>query len=538
MRLMPPLIAASIALTACSPTEGDPSADGALASPPEQARGWHSRRVLIGHGELPARVELQAGPAAGITIERDRHWPGISASRYVVQGDATIGDVMRSVRLLGDKVTYVEPDFLRHAVVEDPLRARQWNMDTVGAESAWTWSMGAGVVVAVIDTGVATGGPDGLNAIAPGGYDFVNDDDDPHDDHGHGTHVAGTIAQVSGNGVGVVGLAPGASILPIKVLDANGSGYISDIVSGIELARQQGADVINMSLGSNRGSTSEQLAMQAAYDAGIFVAAAAGNAGTRGCLYPARYTTAVAVGATDFSNDKAPYSNWGPCIELVAPGGRTTVDQDGDGFRDGILQETLINGAWVYRNWQGTSMATPHVAAAAALLMASGADRAQTLSYLQQSALDLGSPGEDDTFGFGLIQPADALAAWDADQGGVAPPPDSAETGDSGTGVTPPPGDTDPPPGDTDPPPGDTDPSCTLSITQAKYNSRRGELTVQAITDDGSWNATLYVDGVSQGAMAWVTKKARYEYKERGWNDQPSLVEVVSECGASDSAIP
>ena len=107
----------------------------------------------------------------------------------------------------------------------------------------------------------------------------------------------------------------------------------------------------------------------------------------------------------------------------------------------------------------------------------------------------------------------------------------------------PPPAETDPPidtdpPVDTEPPPSDTDPLCVLSITHAKYNSRRGELTVHATTDDSSWDATLYVDGVSQGLIPWTSKKARYEYKERGWTTRPGTIEVVSDCGASDTASP
>lgn len=294
----------------------------------------------------------------------------------------------------------------------------QWNMDRIQAPGAWDISTGEGVVVAVLDTGLNPDGIDGIGCVVnKADNDIVNMDSDPFDGNGHGTHVSGTIGQATNNGIGVAGLAYGTCILPVKVLDDAGSGSMADIAEGIRYAVDHGADVINMSLGisARYRVTSDSMvdpALDYAFENGVVVVAASGNDGfKRNVSYPAIHASTIAVGATGYDNSVAPYSNQGAGLDLVAPGGNTGEDLNADGYPDGILQETFYNGAWSYYFFQGTSMASPHVAAAAAVLLSNdpGLSPADVLDRLGGTALDLGGSGFDSTYGHGLIQLADAL---------------------------------------------------------------------------------------------------------------------------------
>jgi serine protease len=291
------------------------------------------------------------------------------------------------------------------------------------------------VIVAVTDTGLATGGPDGVGCASPDGYDVVNQDDDPDDGDGHGTHVSGTIAQATNNHVGVSGMAHGACVLPIKVLDDSGSGTTADVAEGIFYAVEKGAKVINMSLGISADAyvTSDPMmdpALDYAHDHGVTVVCAAGNeAVSTNVGYPAIYPTTIAVGATDAVNELAPYSNFGDGLDIVAPGGDISADLDNDGSPDGVLQETRIRGEWGYWFFRGTSMASPHVAAVAAMLIARevATTPAEVYEAMTSTALDLGQPGYDPVYGYGLVQAHDAL------NGAIIEPP--VCTDDDGDGV-------------------------------------------------------------------------------------------------------
>ncbi|MBW2702465.1 MAG: peptidase S8 [Deltaproteobacteria bacterium] len=304
----------------------------------------------------------------------------------------------------------------KSTVPNDSYFGYQWHMTAVQAEQAWDITTGNGVVVAVVDTGLATGGPDGIGCVVAG-YDVVNGDSDPFDGSGHGTHVSGTIAQTTNNGNGVAGLAYGACIMPIKVLSDSGSGSFADIAEGIYYAVDNGAQVINMSLGvaAPYEMTNDSIvdpALDYAYANGVTVVVAAGNDGYSKMVgYPAIYPTTIAVGSVDFDNVEAVYSNSGIGLDIMAPGGDTSEDLNGDGYVDGILQETLVSGAWGYHFYQGTSMASPHVAAGAALLIASGTAVTPDEVYeaLTGSALDLGDAGVDSDYAHGLMQVYDAL---------------------------------------------------------------------------------------------------------------------------------
>lgn len=321
----------------------------------------------------------------------------------------------------------------------DPIYSLQWHFNTVQAEAAWEISKGDGVIVAVLDTGLNLNTNDGISCVTAG-FDAVNEDYDPADGDGHGTHVSGTIAQSTGNGIGVAGLANEACIMPVKVLGDNGSGSFADIADGIYYAINNNAKVINMSLGINAryGVTNDAVmdpALEAAFAAGITVVVASGNDGNRkNVSYPAIYPTTIAVGATDFRNSVTRYSNKGTGLDMVAPGGDNGRDDNNDGYADGVLQETVSSGTSGYYFFSGTSMASPHVAAAAAMLISHGVtDPTDIYQRLTSTTLDIGESGYDKNSGHGLLQVYNALENITA----IDPGPDPGTGTDAdGDGVT------------------------------------------------------------------------------------------------------
>lgn len=347
-------------------------------------------------------------------------------------------------------VEYAEPNFVAGItgqpaalppalVPNDPLYdPYQWNLPAVQMPAAWDVTTGQGVVVAVIDTGVAFEASDlgGTNRLP--GFDFVNNDSDPTDDNGHGTHVAGTIAQTTNNNVGVAGVAYDATILPLKALGASGNGSYADIIKAVIYAVDQGADVINMSLAGRVGSAALEDAVRYAHEQGVFIVAATGNDGQSTVFFPAAYDPYVtAVGAVRVDNTLTTYSNYGPELDLVAPGGDVSVDQNNDGFGDGVLQQTFNSSGdgFSYRFFEGTSMASPHVAGAAALLISQAPDASpnEIEGYLTESAHNL---GEAEQYGAGLIQAADALALVTGETQPTAPTPTETPTSTSTPAAT------------------------------------------------------------------------------------------------------
>jgi len=352
---------------------------------------------------------------------------------------------------------------------DDPNYLRQWHLhNTAGgvrAEAAWSLApnLGAGAVVAIIDTGVAyesyTGrgpsrgqtfaqAPDlgGVPVVAP--WDFVNNDAHANDDHGHGTHVAGTVLQATNNGLGQAGVAPGASVMPLKVLDYAGRGDGVGIVDAIYYAINNGADVINMSLGfPDTGSPdasgavcSEVVGLAAALEEadrkGVVVVAAAGNDGGSTVFCPAAYPTVLAVGATRFDGQVTFYSNRGSALDVTAPGGDPYVDQNGDGFADGVLQQTycldpnFLRFTGDYTQFcdvsnVGTSMASPHVAGLAALLLGEspGLTPSQVRYYIESTARDHGAAGWDPEYGWGIVDAVGAVALLKGVPIPAIPPP-------------------------------------------------------------------------------------------------------------------
>jgi subtilisin family serine protease len=252
------------------------------------------------------------------------------------------------------------------------------------------------------------------------GWDFVNGDDHPNDDDGHGTHVSGTIAQTSNNGLGVAGVAHGVTVMPVKVMNSAGTGSYQWIADGIYYAVDNGANIISMSLGGPDPSSTLENAVAYAYNYGVTVFAASGNDGEGSVSYPAAYDDyVIAVGATQYDESRAPYSNYGSSLDIVAPGGNVEVDQNGDSYADGVLQNTFGETPvdWSYWFYDGTSMATPHASGVAALLLSvdSSLSPDQIRDILQSTAEDLGATGRDNYYGYGLI---DARAALES----VSPP--------------------------------------------------------------------------------------------------------------------
>jgi subtilisin family serine protease len=319
-------------------------------------------------------------------------------------------EVMKKLEAHPD-VEWVEPvsELQSAGIPNDPYWKYQWHLHNLKVDKAWEITQGEGVVVAVVDTGVSAN-EDGYFKLLKG-RDMVDNDDDATDMNGHGTHVAGTIGQASDNGIGVAGVAPKVSILPVRVLDANGSGSNTWVAEGIIWAVDHGANVINLSLGSPMNSEAVADAVAYAYENDVTVVAATGNDGFTDFIgFPAALETTIAVGSVDLKNEVTFYSNQGKEIDIVAPGGDTTGDKNGDGQQDGVLQETRLGGVWAYHFLQGTSMATPHVAGVAALLYAKGMKSPdQIRKALADSATDLGDKGWDTVYGAGMVDPVAAL---------------------------------------------------------------------------------------------------------------------------------
>jgi subtilisin family serine protease len=360
-------------------------------------------------GEIPlVTVEQKGGkPEITSTPVRTPDEAAAVAEQKAEGGDLHAVDVDKPVKAL-----FTDPD--------DTRFNEQWPFTKVPYVAAWNAdsTQGGDLKVAVVDTGVQQTHPD-LSGQVLSGHFFLHDTGGANafegaggtsDPAGHGTHVSGTIAALSNNGTGVSGAAPGAKILPVQVLCADGGGFSSDVAAGITWAVDNGASVINLSLGGG-ASAAEQSAVQYALDNDVVVAAAGGNDGTSGTVsypaaYSAQYANVIAVAATTSANGHPAYGTVATYLDVAAPGG--CGGPCGGGSANDVLS-TLNNSG--YGTKAGTSMATPHVSAAAVLLRAAAACTAtQVKSRLRNTATDLGASGPDPTFGAGLVNPLAAGA--------------------------------------------------------------------------------------------------------------------------------
>jgi thermitase len=302
------------------------------------------------------------------------------------------------------QVDYVEEDTIVTALFDpnDPGYSNQWGPPGISAPQAWDITMGTqNVIIAIIDTGVDCSHPDIAPNCITGGKDFINNDNNPTDDQGHGTHVAGIAAAVINNGAGVAGMSQ-SKILAEKVLNSQGSGTSSTVANGIIHAAKKGAKVISMSLGGGPSLTMQN-AVNYAWNRGALLVAAAGNENSTNINYPAGYANVISVSALNSDNTKATYSNYGATIDLAAPG-------------TGIYS-TVPTGACAlcdpsgYKYLSGTSMATPFVSGSAALVLSQNSALAnyKVRAILEGSADDLGTSGKDNIFGNGRVNPYKAL---------------------------------------------------------------------------------------------------------------------------------
>jgi subtilisin family serine protease len=291
------------------------------------------------------------------------------------------------------------------AVKTQQTQVLPWGIDRVDAERVWPSGNTADPIkVGIIDTGISNTHPD-LLANIKGGVNTINPRRSWNDDNGHGSHVAGIVAAID-NTIGVIGVGPAIDLYAIKALNAAGSGLLSDVIEGIQWAINNGMQVINMSLGTTSDVQSFHDAVIAAKNAGIVVVAAAGNSGPgdNTVIYPAKYPETIAVSATDQNDEIASWSSRGPEVDLAAPG---------------VSIYSTYKGT-SYATLSGTSMAAPHVTGVAALVLntpvgnydanANGKwDPDEVQKKLQDTAIDLGDPGFDDLYGYGLVNAYNAV---------------------------------------------------------------------------------------------------------------------------------
>ena len=379
------------------------------------------RAVIAGLAALATVVVAAAPAAADLSSDPTRPFAAVVGSGDTIRVERVealgAADAAHKVdrETGGAPILALDPDTraaapaaLTNVGGPDPLRSAQWALDKLGFEAARAAVDPSTVTVAVVDTGVDAAHEDLAGAVLPGWDAIAGAPGGDTDAYGHGTHVAGIVAALAGNGLGIAGAAAGVRILPVRVLDDDGSGWSSTIADGIRWAADHGADVINLSLSGTTPSGVYQAAIDYAVNTrGAVVVASAGNDYQNGnpVEYPAAEPDAIAVGASTPSGERASFSSTGSYVALAAPGSSILAPCP--------PAAVICSGGSGYARLSGTSMAAPFVSAAAALLRAArpGASPAQVRAWLTSTATDAGAPGRDDEFGAGILDPVGALAA-------------------------------------------------------------------------------------------------------------------------------
>jgi subtilisin family serine protease len=353
--------------------------------------------------------ELLVAPKAGITDqELGQVYAGHGAQRLQIHTGIGVHhikvapqqlDAVEQALRQDPRVRFVEKNFLARsgAVPNDPGYAYQWHLPKISAPTGWDISTGStGIPIAIIDSGVDPGHPDLAAKLLPG-YNFLASNTDTHDVLGHGTAVAGTAAAITNDGLGIAGVAWVNPIMPLVVLDSTDYATYANIASAITWAADHGARAINISIGGSSYSSTLQDAVNYAWNKGVVVAAAAMNNGADAPYYPAALANVLAVSATDQNDQLASWSNYGSWIALSAPGT--------------MIYTTTNGGSYGY--WEGTSLASPQVAALAALVLSvhPSLTASQVVSLLENNADDLGAVGFDPIYGWGRINVARTLQA-------------------------------------------------------------------------------------------------------------------------------
>ncbi|MGW9101548.1 S8 family peptidase [Priestia megaterium] len=284
-----------------------------------------------------------------------------------------------------EEVEYAEPNHMLKAFYtpNDSFFAYQYGPQKVQAPDAWDVTTSNGnIKIAIIDTGVQLNHPELAIKLWPG-YNFVEGNLNPNDGNGHGTHVAGIAGALTENGLGIAGIAPSASIIPVRALDNSGNGTLSNIANAITYSTNAGAKVINLSLGSSQGSITLENAINHAWNQGVVIVAAAGNEASNTLTYPAAYQNVIAVASTDINDQKSDFSNYGTWVEVSAPGS--------------TILSTYTGSYYAYLS--GTSMACPHVAGLAALLAAQGKNNVQIKNTILSTCDPVPGTGSYWTYG-------------------------------------------------------------------------------------------------------------------------------------------
>lgn len=378
MRTRVLLLGVLLALLAgsCQPTPTPTPPPPIQLPPPSPTAGdFVPGRLLVKF--KPNVITAHAARALGVEIVDSNAALGVNLVQFTItdyndEFQATL-DTLSELQT-DPRIEWAELDYVVHTFEQpnDPLFGSQWHLSRIQASAAWDVTHGSrNVIIAVVDTGANYGHPDLRDKLIQG-YDFVNNDSDARDDHGHGTHVSGIAAAVTNNSVGVAGVCWECIIMPVKALSSTGSGTHWAIANAVTWAADNGARVINMSLGGPYHSTTLQSAMDYAWSNGVVLVAAAGNSSTSVVNYPAGYSSVMAVAATDQNDNRASFSNYGSWISVAAPG-------------VSILSTVSSNQ---YSAWSGTSMASPVVAGIAGLLVSQDPSRTpqQVRALIEQNA--------------------------------------------------------------------------------------------------------------------------------------------------------